>query len=139
MGRSNALPPAPLAAGSLPTETEENKFEKIAQISPRAAILEARLDVEEALRTLAHSVKTRVSTPRYHSFMSLTRLLRSEDIIDEQTASLLDDLRSIGNSASHEGDVVFTPEEAWRYRTLANNVINRLLLRAKHVYSEQKG
>jgi hypothetical protein len=121
-----ALPPAPVEPESQPTPEEKSKFEQIAEISPRAAILEARTDVEEAVRTLARAAK--LLTPKVQSFLGITRLLRSREVIDSNTSALLDDLRTIGNSAAHSANAEFTPDDARRFRTLANNIINRLRL-----------
>lgn len=122
-----ALPPPPPGEEiSEPTEEEKSRFEEIAERSPRAAILEARADVEEALRQLAH--RADVSKAGMQSFLRLTRELRSHGKIGSETAALLDDLRALGNAAAHRGDVVLTKEEALRYRSLADQAIVRLQL-----------
>src|SRR5690348_5490431 len=46
-----ALPPAPLK--SLPTPEEKSRFDRLAELSPRAAMLEVRAEIEAALRALA--------------------------------------------------------------------------------------
>jgi hypothetical protein len=118
------LPPSPDVAEEKPTPEEKDKFEHIAEISPRAAILEVRSDIEEALRSLARSAK--LLTPRVQSMLGLMRLLRSRDVINVQTSALLDDLRVLGNNAAHSPDTEFTKEEALRYRSLANQAIAHL-------------
>jgi hypothetical protein len=116
------LPPPPAVPEAKPTPEEKSKFELIAQISPRAAILEVRTDIEEALLFLAKAAK--VPSPGRH-IAGLTRLLRTQEIIDPQTSALLDDLRVLGNQAAHgAGD--FSKDDALRYRALADNVIARL-------------
>src|SRR5258708_28051159 len=55
-------PPPPPEPESEPTEEEDSKFEKVLEASPRAAILEARVDVEEAVRSLA--CRSKLLTPR---------------------------------------------------------------------------
>lgn len=107
---------------SLPTPEEINKFERIAEISPRAAILEVRSDLEEAVRALAKS--SDLLTPKVQSFLGLTRLLRNREVIDAQTSALLDDLRVVGNNAAHSPNADFSKDDALRYRTLANQVIS---------------
>ena len=100
----------------------------LVQLSPRAAILEASMDIESELRSLAESLK--VSRPGIKSMLGLTRLLRSRNIIDSPTAALLDDLRAIRNNAAHNPDAQMTVDEAERYRVLVDEVIDRLRILA---------
>jgi hypothetical protein len=120
------LPSSPAAPEAIPTPEEQSKFEQIAEISPRAAILEVRSDIEEAVGSVAKS--TGLLTPKVQSLLGLTRFLRSREVIDRQTSALLDDLRVLGNNAAHSPDTGFTKEEALRYRSLANQVITQLRL-----------
>src|SRR5258708_5674601 len=50
-----SLPPRPIDADAQPTPEEIDKFMRLADISPRAAILEMRSELEEAVRRLAES------------------------------------------------------------------------------------
>jgi Domain of unknown function (DUF4145) len=115
-------PPSPEL---LPTPEEKSRFEKVAEHSPRAAILEKRADLEQALRIVAEPYLTETS-PRSLKSMSLTtaiRVLRNHNIIDENTSALLDDLRSIGNRAAHSSDGnEFTTAEAMRFGKLTDDV-----------------
>lgn len=116
-----AMRPVPADAAPEPTPEEADKFEQIAEVSPRAAILEARTDVEEGLRSLAKT--SNLLTSRVQSFLGLTRLLRSRGVIDPAISSLLDDLRVLGNNAAHNSETEFSKEDAMRYRTLANQAM----------------
>src|SRR5712671_1233926 len=117
---AKALPPAPTTEPEgIPTAEEKQKFEKLSTISPRAAILEARTDVEEAVRSLARTAT--LLSPKVQSLLGLTRLLRSRGVIDANTSALLDNLRSIGNTAAHDLDAEFTTDDAWRFGGLADN------------------
>lgn len=107
-----------------PTPEEVDKFEQVAKLSPRAAILEVRSDIEEAVRSLAEAVN--LLTPRVQSMLGLTRLLRKSDIIEASTSALLDDLRVIGNNAAHRPEAGFSTDDALRYRALANQAIAQL-------------
>jgi hypothetical protein len=117
-----ALPPPTVE--TTPTAEEKTKFEKIARISPRAAILEARTDIEEAIRTLAQQAG--LLTPKVQSTLGLSRLLRRNEKINPQAAALLDDLRVIGNQAAHNREADFSYEDALRYRSLADQAIAQL-------------
>jgi Domain of unknown function (DUF4145) len=115
--------PAP-APGTIPTEEEKSRFEQIADISPRAAILEKRREIEEAVSNLAlrYGIVSE-KTP----MLRVVRILRNEGIIDPHVSGFLDDLRVIGNSAAHAGpDTAFTKDDALRFGSLADRVINRL-------------
>ncbi|WP_369719563.1 DUF4145 domain-containing protein [Bradyrhizobium sp. LLZ17] len=113
----------------LPTPEEKSRFEKIAEHSPRAAILEKRAELEQAMRIIAQShwsgTTTSTPSPRSISLLTATRILRKAGVIDEKTSALLDDLRAIGNQAAHESTdgSEFTKEAALRFGRLADNAI----------------
>lgn len=133
-----ALPKAPEEPETVPTPEEERKFRQIAEVSPRAAVLEARLGLEEVLRSVAQA--TGEQPPRTRSLLDLTRLLRSRGAIDEQTSALLDDLRVIGNTAAHDPDAAFSADDAIRFRVFANTAIDRMRFvsaRSKQPKAEQ--
>lgn len=117
-----ALPKHPAEAETQPTPEEKSKFEKVAEVSPRAAILEARFEIDEAAKSLGQAAGFKGTT----SILGLTRLLRSQEVIDPQTSALLDDLRVIGNNAAHNTDASFSFEDATRFRSLADRVIDQL-------------
>lgn len=119
-----ALPRAP-GDQTPPTPEETSKFERIADMSPRAAILELRAELEEAVRSFAEAVGLlKGGGPK--GLLALTRELRTHDLIDGQTSALLDDLRVIGNMAAHNTDTVLTKEDALRFRNLAERMIGSL-------------
>jgi Domain of unknown function (DUF4145) len=122
------LPPTVPRLEAQPTPEEKSKFEQIAELSPRAAILETRSDVEEAVRSYADAVG--YEARKTLTFLPLVRLLRSKGYLDPTSSALLDDLRVIGNNAAHGTDQVFTKEDALRYRSLADQVINQLSQRS---------
>jgi hypothetical protein len=118
------LPPAETA--SLPTPEESSRFEQIARVSPRAAILEMRSDLEEALVGPYRSSDPE-NAYRNASFQVMIRNLRRAQVIDERTFGVLDDLRAIGNRAAHASSAdTFTYEDAMRFRTLVQLVLDRL-------------
>lgn len=118
-------PPSP---DLLPTPEEKSRFEKVAEHSPRAAILEKRAELEQAMRSIATPFlsgrKTYSSSPPPMTLTEAIRILRSKRIIDERTSALLDDLRTIGNQAAHSSDGgEFTKEAALRFGKLADSAI----------------
>jgi hypothetical protein len=125
-----ALPPpsTPPNPDLEPTPEERSRFEQIADISPRAAIMELRRELEEYLRSVA--IESNITSSTYQlpmSLASITRLLRNRNLIDQHTSALLDDLRVVGNTAAHGGDETqFSKEDALRYRKLADELIRRI-------------
>jgi len=106
------------------TPEEIERFEKIAEISPRAAILEKRRALEEAV------IKRVAEEPGQPSGKNLpmsaaVRTLRKLGKIDTHTSAILDDLIAVGNAAAHRADG-FTKQEAERYQKLADQAISFL-------------
>jgi hypothetical protein len=109
-----------------PTPEEKSRFEKVVEHSPRAAILEKRAELEQAMRAIAEPnwQGATTSSPRSMSLTTSIRILRKQGVIDERTSALLDDLRTIGNQAAHSSDgSEFTKEEALRFGKLADSAI----------------
>lgn len=104
-----------------------SRFREIAKHSPRAAILELRADLEEAVKGYAESVGM-LNKLQYRGMAGLVRQLRKHELIDHPTSAILDDLRAIGNTAAHDGSRELTEQDALRFRDLAQNVIGRLTI-----------
>jgi Domain of unknown function (DUF4145) len=102
-----------------PTPEEKSRFDQIARISPREAILEVGAQLEEAVRSYASAKGFAHYSRRY---ALLIRLLRSQKLIDTNTSALLDDLQNIGNAAAHNLSDP-TEIEAIRYKRLADQLI----------------
>jgi hypothetical protein len=118
------LPP-PRPAAEQPTPEERSRFEQIADLSPRAAILELRNDLEEAIRRFFErhaDMDNRTNLP----MVTMLRLMRKNGWIDAQTSALLDDLRAIGNNAAHSSTSQFSKSDALRFRALVEDVLPRL-------------
>ncbi len=113
------LPAAPFDPETLPTPEEKSRFEQIARISPREAILEVATQLEEAVRSYASANGFAHYSRRY---ALLIRLLRSKRLLDANTSALLDDLQNIGNAAAHDLSDPTEPE-AIRYKKLADQLI----------------
>lgn len=107
-----------------PTPEEQDRFNQLVDVSPRAAVLELRRELEDAVRNAAFRLN--LFGADRASMLSLTRGLRNTGKIDKHTSALLDDLRSIGNAAAHSSTEQFIKSDALRYRDLANQVIEQL-------------
>ncbi len=115
---------APDSPDAEPTPEEKSRFEQIARLSPRAALLEMRVNLEEAVRSYGQAVGVSNISP-YMNYASLIRTLRKNNLIDANTSALLDDLRAIGNSAAHN-QTDPTEQDALRFRDLADRLIRQL-------------
>jgi hypothetical protein len=114
--------------GTQPTPEEKNRFEQIARLSPRAALLEVRANLEEAVRSFGQAVGVPSVRP-YMNYASIIRTLRKNDLIDANTSALLDDLRAIGNAAAHNQSDP-TEDDALRFCELAERLIRQLYIGA---------
>jgi hypothetical protein len=125
--QSKSLPP--------PTKEETDRFNQVASVSPKAAILESWLQVEEALMSLAETAG--LQSERRRSPLFQMRWLRSNEIIDPPTASVLDDLRSVRNRVVH--DLAFEPSmsEAMGFRDLAEQVIAALAVEQERLQDKR--
>jgi hypothetical protein len=120
-------PPAPPTLPPPPTPEEKTRFEQVADISPRAAILEKRADLEQTIRQVAdpYFLKLGPGSGKSHTLLESIRLLRQEGIIDDKTSALLEDLRVIGNRAAHEPEEpsVNSKVTALRFGKLVDTVL----------------
>jgi hypothetical protein len=115
------LLPAPLDQAAEPTPEEKKRFDEIARLSPRAAIIELRATLDNAVRSLATSAE--FSNSQTANLPNLIRQLRAKEKIDPPTSALLDDLRIFGNAAAHDHEREFTFEDAKRYRDLIDRAL----------------
>jgi len=103
---------------------EQERISELAKESPRTAILAMRTKLEEAIVSYAEAKGLVVPGPR-RNIARLIRVLRKRGFIDKTISTLLDDLRSIGNSVALDGSEP-TEDEAFRYKELADDVIKQL-------------
>ena len=115
-------PPANAIAPSTPEE--EQRFSELVKEAPREVILAKRTKLEEAIVSYAEAKELVVPGPR-RNIANLIRLLRKRGFIDKTVSTLLDDLRSIGNSVALDVSEP-TENEAVRYGELADDVIEQL-------------
>ncbi|WP_444944357.1 hypothetical protein ACJJIK_04565 [Microbulbifer sp. ZKSA006] len=102
--------------------TQYEQFKRIAQASPRAAILEAWLDVEVAVFAAAEKAGLEVKA-QSHTHQLANHLI-SLELIPKETLSVFNSLRKLRNQATHLPDFTLSEEEADRYLELALKVAN---------------
>jgi uncharacterized protein DUF4145 len=118
------LPPPPANSEVAPNAIEITRLEQLAKISPRAAIMEARADVEQAVQGFAEAMGlTR------DSYMRVIRTLGEKELVDSKTIRALNDLRHIGNMAAHNKSNP-TENDALRYQALAQQLIRQFNISA---------
>jgi hypothetical protein len=112
-----------------PTPEEKTRFERIAEVSPRAAVMETKLELESFLSKVVENLNLRTSSKRGPgplTMMESIRYLRSAGTIDQATSRLLDELRAFGNIAAHEIEAVIGSDDAIRYKRMADQVMTQL-------------
>ncbi|MFB5188633.1 DUF4145 domain-containing protein [Yersinia intermedia] len=92
------------------------QLERIADVSPRAAIMESWLLIEEAAGKAGFVQGA--SVPRINPLLFIEWLV-SEGKIDKSTAILVDRMRKLRNEATHLRDFELTKDEAERYLKIA--------------------
>lgn len=102
----------------LPGAKEEPKLERLAAISPRAAITEAWRNVEVALRDQARQR----GYPEGENVWRVSERLAEEGVISPSTRDLVSDMRHLRNEAVHADEVEVNPAEALEYTDLAQRV-----------------
>lgn len=119
----NALQDLRGAINSRSNATSDVRFEDVAAISPRLAILDAWGTVNRALAHASDSAGLRTISNRSDA---MPRLLEQAGKITPETKDLIGHLRSLRNTASHATESAFTLYDAERYQALARSVIEQL-------------
>jgi hypothetical protein len=97
--------------------TQYEQFRRIAELSPRAAILEAWIDVEVAIYAAAKKAGLEVKGPA--NAYSLARNLVSLGKVPHDIMPFFEKLRRLRNNAAHLPDFVLDEIEANKYLDLA--------------------
>lgn len=109
--------PVPEAINS----AEATDFQRLVEASPSAAMLETRREMEGVLRKVA--VKYGIENNSMHG---IVRDLREKHAISVIDASLLDELRLIGNEVAHGPERPVSPIHAIKYKELADAAVGAL-------------
>ncbi|MDP3908974.1 MAG: DUF4145 domain-containing protein [Gemmatimonadales bacterium] len=110
---------------SLPEEVErEQQLLRLADISPRAAIMESWIAVEQAVLQLAE--RKGLPLRRGAADSRTMRDLLQRRVLDDKTFALVNQLRSLRNQAAHAPEFLLDSLEATRYANLALSLSRRL-------------
>lgn len=102
--------------------TQFEQFQRIAEVSPRAAILESWLDVEVAIMAAAEKAGLEVKVPVNTN--QLAMYLFSMEVINNEVVPVYQSLKNMRNQAAHMADFTLSYEEAIKYLDLALGVAN---------------
>lgn len=110
----------PLTDTEVPVE-ERQYLLKLAEISPRALVIESWAPVEAAARqALMHDGQSRGKPPRASALVG--QALADAGILSEAEFQIFTLLRNMRNSISHDPDAQITAEDALQYAVLADHL-----------------
>lgn len=120
------LPPreVTLLAPGKPEGDLLDTLKQLAEVNPTIAILEAWIQVEQALMDAAKRHDLKVKAPG--ASLDTLRQLRDRGLIGQPVYDIVDALRYLRNQAVHAPDFSLSPDEARRYVELASGVIAKL-------------
>jgi hypothetical protein len=101
-----------------------SRLYRLAEINPRAAVIEAWLLVEEELRAAA--MQLGLHTSPQASSIQILRALSKEQLISKSLLSITDELRHLRNIAVHEPEFVIEMNEVIDYIRLSLRVVEAL-------------
>ncbi len=102
---------------------ESNHLLRLADISPRSAVLEAWRSVETMALQVANKLGANISPGQ--TYQAIRFLERSEKL-DRNVVSLLRDLRGLRNEAAHTPEFVLSKEAALEYAASASALASYL-------------
>lgn len=92
---------------------------ELAQLSPRAVVLEAWLQVEKAAVQASQRRGLNLRSAEVRSPLILGEALEQAGVLEGSTAGIYHQLRNLRNAAAHASDFAFTPDSAIEYADLA--------------------
>ena len=114
-----------IGVGAEDSLLDEEMLKRI-DISPRSAILESWLAVEQQLVETAQAQGISVNPRGSGLGRSALRELHSSGTITAELAEMIGELRHVRNQAAHELTVDFYPDAARRYVSLASRISSEL-------------
>jgi hypothetical protein len=99
---------------------------RLAEVSPRSAVLEAWRQVEDALVRTAQRHQIDVRGRQAESTLALIRVLQQAGIIDPGKIGILHEFRSLRNNAAHGPDFALSRDSALEYARVAATVVEYL-------------
>lgn len=113
----------PEAIANSGNDQDIDKLSQLANISPRAAILEAWLELELAAIDASKRRNIQLSSSDLRSPLSLGKALEGAGIIDGFKKEIFDKLRNLRNAAAHAYDFALDSDAAFEYSKLAQFLV----------------
>jgi hypothetical protein len=104
---------------ALPASSEEERRNQLADLSPRAAIIEAWIGLESAAASALRSRGAAITEREMYQPARLAEALMTSNLLDSYQADVLKDLRRLRNAAAHAEDPKITPETAREFVDVA--------------------
>ena len=117
--------PALIEPAGLP-QGERSHLETLAELSPRAAVLEAWIPVERAALQLAIHKRVKLSRDARASARGVAEALLAAGVIPEEEAHLFEALRTLRNQAAHAEEFVPPDDAATDYIEVAQRLVTAL-------------
>lgn len=99
---------------------------ELAQISPRAVVLEAWLQLEKASVEAARRYGLNLRSVDLRSPLVLGQALEEGGVLEGDTPGIYHQLRNLRNAAAHASELAFTPDSAIEYADLATRLTEYL-------------
>jgi len=112
----------PVKEEGIESEETFDRLERLTEISPRAAILEAWIELEQALFHLAEAYQINGRSP-----LRIIEGLYNKGVVTKELASAFHEMRQLRNEAAHVPDFVVEEKKARRFIGLSSGMA--LLLR----------
>lgn len=101
-------------------------LQELAQLSPRAVVLEAWLDLEREAIETSRRYGLNLSSWETRAPILLGHALEQAGILDDTTQEIFYRLKNLRNAAAHASDFAFTPDSALEYADLAYRLTEHL-------------
>ena len=103
-------------------ERVEERFAEMARVSPRAAVLESWVDLEDAAIAATKRHGLELTSREVRSPKTLGSALEEAGILDDGKMGIYHRLRNLRNAAAHASDFSFDTESAIEYAGLASRL-----------------
>lgn len=108
------------------TDKAKEHLYDLAKVSPRSAILEAWLLVEEAAISKIEKKKVKISAATKKSPLGLAQTLANNNILDDQKQQIFNKLRNLRNTSVHASELSFDEDLAVEYIDTAMRMVSFL-------------
>lgn len=110
------------APGLAPITPETDRLNRLLELSPRAAVLEAFVPIQTALASLARSHGVTVGRVGYYSASAIADALLATGVISESQRSLFAKLRRLRNAAAHAPEFTESADAVREYIGLSSGL-----------------